>query len=774
MRKKSYLRFALLVILALSTALANLPIASASAAMGGGTNAAFWNEGTTVGGDPNVLYDKESGYYYLYSSVGNKTGYYFGIYRSADLVTWEQMNGGIPYRENNAGGDPVDPNIWGAAWFWAPECYYNENNGWYYLIYTARPTSQADILKYFDVYPFDEACMGGVAVSRKPEGPFYNITNKPVDYRPYDPDYYDVNQIMPNQNWPPQTQEEAATAPKGVYLPFIDVHMLFDDDGKIYYYYSRNAYRNWVWDDDLEKFIEESNIYVVPLTSDWWYNSPEPVMPTIDPAYKDCNRVPGDDSPVDRDGFIPVINYGMQKQSWENGHVNDFVAYNGARKNRRWAEGPDVRKISYEDAETGETKSKYYLIYSCNNVDYLGTTDEGYGEGYATSDSPLGPFQKGENNPLLKRTRNPEGEINLNAPGHGCFIDSPDGTEMYHVHHGRVNPTASQRYLYTNKFVLDYENRNPDGSPQLKVDVQTGDQPIPSGVAPYKMNLSCSPQAGDAKRFDVSFEVTNKDGGPLYLASVANRVNVAISDPSAAVYTAKDKYSGTLEVLTDDEVTVSFTYQRQSVSRDYYDVFNDALNASSIVQRRVTFNAPEYAVSGGQTITVPIRIKDCQNFAGVSAAIQYDESLLTLESITQKTGFFGTVSGNKFLALTSDGSGVNGDAVIGYAIFSAKTGLPDDVRTYITFDVISAYDSSLDSIALNLPDIPVTINRRPPLKGDVSLDGEVELRDIILLLQHLAGNTDLSARQLEAADVNGDGYVSVSDAVLIMQMCIAK
>jgi len=48
----------------------------------------------------------------------------------------------------------------------------------------------------------------------------------------------------------------------------------------------------------------------------------------------------------------------------------------------------------------------------------------------------------------------------------------------------------------------------------------------------------------------------------------------------------------------------------------------------------------------------------------------------------------------------------------------------------------------------------------------------VDLADAILLLQYLAGNEALSPRQLKAADVNGDGNVSVSDVVIIMSMCM--
>ena len=49
----------------------------------------------------------------------------------------------------------------------------------------------------------------------------------------------------------------------------------------------------------------------------------------------------------------------------------------------------------------------------------------------------------------------------------------------------------------------------------------------------------------------------------------------------------------------------------------------------------------------------------------------------------------------------------------------------------------------------------------------------MDVRDAVLALQYLAGNRELSATQIAAADANLDGNVTVSDVVVIMQMCVA-
>lgn len=112
-----------------------------------------------------------------------------------------------------------DPNQWGSTWFWAPEVYKNEETGLFYIFYSAmlKPELREEAFAYAD---FEEACKIGVAVSETPEGPFHIIDDEPIDYYPYDPDYYDVNLIMDEKQMkPPASLEEGMTAPKGNLYP---------------------------------------------------------------------------------------------------------------------------------------------------------------------------------------------------------------------------------------------------------------------------------------------------------------------------------------------------------------------------------------------------------------------------------------------------------------------------------------------------------------------------------------------------------------------------
>jgi len=71
--------------------------------------------------------------------------------------------------------------------------------------------------------------------------------------------------------------------------------------------------------------------------------------------------------------------------------------------------------------------SAYYLMYSGSGAD-----GPDYAVGYATADSPLGPFVKYPGNPIAKRTETAIG------PGHHCVVEGPCGG-LWMVYHQKEN-----------------------------------------------------------------------------------------------------------------------------------------------------------------------------------------------------------------------------------------------------------------------------------------------------------------------------------------------
>lgn len=93
----------------------------------------------------------------------------------------------------------------------------------------------------------------------------------------------------------------------------------------------------------------------------------------------------------------------------------------------RWNEGPFVTK----------NEGIYYLMYSSGF--YASNT---YAIGYATSSSPLGPFVKAAENPILKTVPN-----QISGPGHNCLFKGLDQSiyAAYHVHTHYHQPSENRQ-----------------------------------------------------------------------------------------------------------------------------------------------------------------------------------------------------------------------------------------------------------------------------------------------------------------------------------------
>lgn len=188
--------------------------------------------------------------------------------------------------------------------------------------------------------------------------------------------------------------------------PIIDANIYFAEDGRIYFYYSRCCYKHPVESELAAKLkkegkadeIQESWIYGVEIKSDFSGIIGEPILL-----------------------LCPPKTLADKQSSWE-----DLSALAGEGEAiRRWNEGSYLFKY-------GDT---YYMMYSCNFW-----RGQHYAVGYATSKSPLGPFVKAKNNPVLEKNVDQGGKVY--CTGHNMVLTLPNG-DMYCVYHGRTAETDS-------------------------------------------------------------------------------------------------------------------------------------------------------------------------------------------------------------------------------------------------------------------------------------------------------------------------------------------
>jgi len=110
---------------------------------------------------------------------------------------------------------------------------------------------------------------------------------------------------------------------------------------------------------------------------------------------------------VDWTGGFKIVGEPMADPLTKKGEAKVLIRPTEAweKKSGEVTEGPFMLKHS----------GAYYLMYSGT-----GANSPDYGIGYATAQSPLGPFEKYSGNPIAHR------EENIYGPGHHCVIEGPD------------------------------------------------------------------------------------------------------------------------------------------------------------------------------------------------------------------------------------------------------------------------------------------------------------------------------------------------------------
>ncbi len=216
--------------------------------------------------------------------------------------------------------------------------------------------------------------------------------------------------------------------------PIIDANVLFDN-GRVYLYYSRCCYKHpvesevasWAKKKGWFDTIEESWVYGVELKPDFSGVIGEPVLL-----------------------LRPPVKMNDKQAEWESRSVT------AKEVNRRWTEG----SVAFKKGEI------YYMMYSAN---YFG--GKNYAVGYATSKSPLGPFTKAANNPVLQKNTEKGGQVT--GTGHNSITYSPDGKEMLCVYHARTSATGDQRVVFIDRMKILKDGRLIVNGPT------TAPQPVP-------------------------------------------------------------------------------------------------------------------------------------------------------------------------------------------------------------------------------------------------------------------------------------------------------
>lgn len=369
--------------------------------------------------DPDVIWVSEDvdpengGWFYMYY-----TSTYFECMRSKNLVDWEALGTSLVIEENEY------PQ---KGFYWAPEVVYNRNydenakngelNSYRYFMYFSAIVNQGELennstIVFKRLYIF-------LAVSNSPSGPFRLYKNEPL---------FDLRKAAREG----LIDSEKLFVTDDFDFGTIDADPFFDDDGKMYLYFSSS---------------EEAGgncIYGLRLT-----DPATPDYSTLTKLLEPKKRtVGGEDFPYEKNKMIG------------GGAIN---------------EAPFMLKHN----------GKYYLTYSPFSY-----KDRLYSVCVAIGSSPLGVFEK-----VMEENGNPiigiEAHMDhMGGTGHASFVKV--GEELfavYHAHKNRAAGNGTPRAIAIDRVVFAYNEK-------LGCDMLYGNgptysiQPLPTLVTGYRNIIS--------------------------------------------------------------------------------------------------------------------------------------------------------------------------------------------------------------------------------------------------------------------------------------------
>jgi len=171
-------------------------------------------------------------------------------------------------------------------------------------------------------------------------------------------------------------------------------------------------------------------------------------------------------------------------------------------------------------------------------------------------------------------------------------------------------------------------------------------------------------------------------------------------------------------------------------------------------------------------ITRPIMVENVNNIAAATIWLTYDPNIVNVQSVS--AGDLGgmTININNNIGKTTmsafSTTAKSGDVIFANVLLKSVGQI--NATSSLMLSVPGLYDQNGAAIPNTVRNGTFTISS--VILGDVNGDGQVTIVDALFIAQYTVGMKTLSATQLAAADVNGDGLVNIIDALFIAQYTV--
>ncbi len=204
------------------------------------------------------------------------------------------------------------------------------------------------------------------------------------------------------------------------------------------------------------------------------------------------------------------------------------------------------------------------------------------------------------------------------------------------------------------------------------------------------------------------------------------------------------------------EGIVTFRLQNVGSGQNYLDFYLTAVENTN----KLTVAEEEIKIGDDGAVEVTNHLEGLTSF---TAVIGGD---IDVTSVSSDYSYLYNPRTKEVVVWCDEDEGIPADAVV----LTLNYAQPNAGYYVIELDVTDATGANYDWAALTAESGSLTVAP----KGDVSVDGGVDNRDLIMIARYLVGLVQFDEMQMELADFNNDGIVNNTDLVLIARYIVSR
>jgi Putative Ig domain/FlgD Ig-like domain len=284
-------------------------------------------------------------------------------------------------------------------------------------------------------------------------------------------------------------------------------------------------------------------------------------------------------------------------------------------------------------------------------------------------------------------------------------------------------------------------------------------------------NVTFTVRATDIDGDDITLSAVSLPSGASFPTQTSNSVVTSTFNWTPS---SPGTYSVTFRAA-DNSVDALVSTRTVTITVQEVVIVSDKL----IVMSTRQYGGIKGGIPGTMGIAVPIDINNINDIYGLQFDLVYDQSMCRVDSITptdRLPGFtiyenIGTIAGSiRVLTFGLQNEKVE-QGSSGNTIMNVWTSIHGSaVAGHYPFEIVEAFESinpDPGSASVELPFDTAGVLQVDML-GDVNLNPPVDIADLVSLVAYIIGNKNLTARQFDAANVNGDSEANVVDMVAIL------